>query len=133
MESVTNDSEATLDGDGDDYGPAPLQNDYIRDESFEGVIQLANGNNARGSTAKMVEKTITNAINSMHGIHNTERQQKKSEQGTSVVIQNPEVFRNDGFVDMNRTQFLWAHAFLSFYRPLYINIKGRIYEQHNWI
>ena len=92
MESVTNNSEINLDGDGDDYGPDPLQNDYIPDESFEGVIQLANGNNSRGSTAEMAEKTITNVINSMRGIHNTERQQQQSEQGTSVVLQNPEVF-----------------------------------------
>ena len=126
MESVTKDSKITLDGDGDDYGPAPLKNDYILDESFEGVIQLANRNNARGSTAEMAEKTITNIINSMCRIVNTERQQQQSEQGTSVVLQNSEVFQNDGFVDMNRTQFVWARAFPSCYRPSYINIKGRM-------
>ena len=125
-ESVTNNSEITLDGDGDDYGPAPLQNDFIPDESFEGVIQLVNGNNARGSTGEIAEKTITNASNSMRGIDNTERQQQQSEQETSVVLQNPEVFQNDGFVDMNRTQFVWAHTFPSCYRPSYINIKGRM-------
>ena len=124
MESVTNNSEIHLDGDGDDYGPAPLQNDYIPDESFEGVIQLANGNNACGSTAEMAERTITNVVNSIHGILNTERQQPLSEQGTSVVLQNSEVFQNDGFVDMNRTQFVWARAFPSCYRPSYINMNG---------
>ena len=60
----------------------------------------------------------------MRGIDNTERQQQQNEQGTSVVLQNPEVFQNDGFVDMNRTQFVWARAFPSCYRPSYINMNG---------
>ena len=55
MDAVKNHSCIQLDADGDDYRPAPLQNDYIADGTFDGVINMANWNNACGSSAEMAE------------------------------------------------------------------------------
>ena len=55
----------------------------------------------------------------------------KIEQGTSIVLQNVEVFRNDGFVDMDETKFVWARAFPSCYMPSYIYIYIYLYIYMN--
>ena len=50
-QSVDNHSHVQLDSDVDDYGPAPLQNDYIADETFECAVNMGNGNITRGPMA----------------------------------------------------------------------------------
>ena len=100
-------------------GPAPMQNDYIADETFEGTINMGDGNIAHGATAEMAVQTIENVINRMRGNQVTVAQQTETEQGRSVVLQHTDVFTNDGFVDINKTQFVWARAFPSCYMPSY--------------
>ena len=124
--SGNNHSHVQLDSDVDDYGPAPLQNDYIADETFEGTINMGDGNIAHGATAEMAVQTIENVVNRMRGNQVTVAQQTETEQGRSVVLQHTDVFTNDGFVDINKTQFVWARAFPSCYMPSYICKNGRM-------
>ena len=74
----------------------------------------------------MAEQAINNVINMMHGNQDTIVEQTKTEQGTSVVLEHTDVFTNDGFVDMNKTQFVWARAFLNCYIPSYTCKNGQI-------
>ena len=78
MRSLNNHYRVQLDADGDDYGPAPLQDDYIEDETFEGVVNMGNGNIAHSSSAEMAELAIINVINRMRGIQDTIVDQHKS-------------------------------------------------------
>ena len=57
--SDTSNSNATtnLDSDGSDFGPAPLQNDTVPHETFEGVMLMNDNTNAQTGNAAMAVKT----------------------------------------------------------------------------
>jgi hypothetical protein len=56
------DNEVHVLADGDDLGPAPLQNDTQPDETFEGVVDISNSTNVAGGNAEMIAASIADMV-----------------------------------------------------------------------
>ena len=105
-----------LDADGDDTGPAPLQNDVVPDETYEGVINVGDTMTTGGANAMLTEVEISRVVNALRsGTAGTDINMTANEAGTHVTMQQSHVLPTEGFVNMSNTRFAWSMAFPSVY------------------
>eukprot|EP00984_Skeletonema_dohrnii_P031047 scaffold23084_cov153-Skeletonema_dohrnii-CCMP3373.AAC.2 len=149
------DGGVQLAGDGNDTGPAPLQNDVIQTETFEGVLRTealtesaaANANliatavgavvrNARGegtnASSNSTNPPNANNVNVYANSHANLPQPEFNRNQTTATFQHNDVLRVDGFADMNRTPFAWARAFPSLFIPVY-TVKNHATSDYGWV
>jgi len=140
-------------GDGNDTGPAPLQNDVILTETFEGVIRTeartesaaANANllatavgavvqNARNGSGNANPPNLpnNNNVNVYANVNVNLPQPQFNGNQTTATFQHNQVLRVDGFADMNRTPYAWARAFPSLFIPVY-TVKNRVNNEYGWV
>ena len=78
-----------LDDDGDDTGPAPLQNDVIADETYEGVINVGDTMITGGANAMLAEVEISRVVNDLRSrTAGTDLNLTANEAGTHVTCNN---------------------------------------------
>lgn len=104
--------------DGNDLGPAPLQNSVAPLETFESVIDLSSKNKAAGANAQHAFKTLENHINELKGIDVPMKVNMEKEQ---VELNQDDVYQTGDFADMDNTPFAWARAFPTVFIPQYRN------------
>jgi hypothetical protein len=115
--------------DGDDAGPAPLQNSEIPDESFEAVMNVYDRSTVATGQDRMVLNAVHDAVrqireNQPQADAADAPQPRFNRDRSRATFQQTDVFSYDGgFVDMNRTQYAWARAFPTIFIPTYIQIK----------
>jgi PIF1 helicase. len=117
--------------DGNDMGPAPLQNAEEPDEVFEGVINYGGGSNV--TSAASIPATIANHINQhQQGIplqdlhHNAPLPSPvMTSNNETAAFNQAEVLSTDGFVNMNKTRYAWARAFPTVFIPEYLPFPTR--------
>jgi hypothetical protein len=120
--------------DGGDAGPAPLQNDVIPEETFEGVANVFNNSTVNTGQANLIEQaimsqvcTIRSAVNAQNtpAIGNAASVPTYTVTGDRAVFQQNEMFdHSGGFADMNRTKYAWAMAFPTVFVPTWITLDG---------
>lgn len=118
--------------DGNDAGPAPMQNSEIPDETFEAVMNVYN----RTTVATGQDRMVANAVND--AVRRIRENQPQADTQADANVPQPQFNRNrstatfrqtevfnyhGGFVDMNRTQYAWARAFPTVFIPTYIQIN----------
>jgi len=107
--------------DGNDMGPAPLQNPDEPEELFEGVMNYGSGSNI--NSAASIPAIITDQINEQreeplpHGFLPTPYM---SHNNSSATYNQEEVLNIDGFVNMAKTPYAWARAFPTVFIPEYL-------------
>ena len=112
-----------VDRDGDDIGPAPLQNDVIQSETYEGVLPLNASTESAAGNANILAAEVANVVQSIRGEGaeanpnananpNLPQAQFNANQ-TTATFQHNDVLPVDGFADMNKTRYAWARAFPS--------------------
>ena len=114
-----------LDAEGDDTSPAPLKNDVIPDETYEGVLNVGDTTITVGANVMLAELEITRVVNELRSITGNDINMTKHESGTHVTIQQLHVLQTEGFVNMTTTRFAWFMAFPSVYQPCYVYFKGQ--------
>jgi hypothetical protein len=118
-----------IDRDGDDIGPAPLQNDVIQSETYEGVLPLNARTESAAGNANILAAEVVNVVQSIRGDGaganpnananpNLPQAQFNANQ-TTATFQHNDVLPIDGFADMNTTRYAWARAFPSLFVPVY--------------
>ena len=114
-----------LDADGDDTGPAPLQNEVIADETYEGVVNVGNTTITGGANAMLAELKITHVVNELRSSTGNNINMTSNAAGTHVTMQRSHVLQTEGFVNMTTTRFAWSMAFPSVYQPCYVYFRGQ--------
>ena len=122
--SDTSNSNATtnLDSDGSDFGPAPLQNDTVPHETFEGVMLMNDNTNAQTGNAAMAVNEIQDTVNNIRNQRNEQELPNPSfrnRRQTATFQQQDVLDTSNGFVDMNKTPYAWARAFPTVFVPTY--------------
>ena len=112
-----------FDSDGKDEGPAPLQNSFIPDETFEGALNNEIGTNVGGANAAMAEMQAEEVVQRIkYGSTFSDDKQ-------TVTFEQPNVLPTKGFANMTKTPYAWARAFPTVFIPCYIEFKG----EYQWI
>jgi hypothetical protein len=118
--------------DGNDAGPAPMQNSEVPDETFEAVMNIYNRTTGATGQDRMVANAVNDAVRRIR-----ENQPQADAQAdvpqprfnrnrSTATFRQTEVFNYDGgFVDVNRTQYAWARAFRTVFIPTYIQINDK--------
>jgi hypothetical protein len=115
-----------FDTDGPDSGPAHLQNTEIPDETFEGVVNVADGNASRGSASLMAVQAVDTAVQRIREEAANPGQSNTSLPVNTSTFNQQDVLPVDGFANMNTTKYAWARAFPSCYIPSYIYFHGEM-------
>jgi hypothetical protein len=124
---VGNNIGSLVDRDGDDIGPAPLQNDVIPSETYEGVLPLNASTESAAGNANIVAAQVNNIVQTIRGTggqpgdsaNDNHPQPQFNANQTTATFQHNEVLPVDGFADMNKTRYAWARAFPSLFIPVY--------------
>ena len=112
-----------FDADGQDEGPAPLQNSVIPDETFEGALNNEIETNVGGANAAMAEMQAEEVVQRIrYGSTFSDDKQ-------TVTFEQPTVLPTKGFANMTKTPYVWARAFPTVFIPSYIEFNGK----HQWI
>lgn len=119
----TNDQRGSieLDTDGDDAGPAPLQNGVAPDETFEGVINMNESNISSGGNATLAAQHIRDAIETIQNEGEFSRNRESVTFAQQAILP-----RTSDFVNMNKTPYVWARAFPTVFIPVYTNWRGQM-------
>jgi hypothetical protein len=132
---LNNTSSVHTNNEGNDAGPAPLQNSEIPEETFEGVLNVHDRSNVTIGQTSLVENAVQEAVQRIQQQPDSEVQNgtnihtTRSQDSTTVTFNQPDVFNyNEGFVDMNRTKYLWARAFPTVFIPNYIQVSENVWE-----
>ena len=107
--------------DGNDAGPAPLQNSVVPEETFEGVVNVADTNTANGGNADMMVTAIHGAVTS---IRNNVPQPQLTPNQTTATFAHNDVLPVSGFANMSSTPYAWARAFPTVFYPTYVKEDG---------
>ena len=110
-----------VNADNGDAGPAPLQNDHIVNEEFEGVINF--GDNVQGANASMSSQVLRNAVNRIR------TQNNNVDNNENAVFNQNDILRLGDFANMNTTPYSWSRAFPSIFIPIYAFFNG----EYRWI
>ena len=125
--SVTDDSEpnpgsAARHPDGNQDGPAALQNDAHVEHEYESL-------NSRSESANAANAELTvRAVNDLthHLIHLDPNHPVGTLVGRNAVqYHQPQVITTNGFVDMDATPYAWARAFPTLFPPSYVLLNGK--------
>ena len=115
--------ERLFDTDGDDKGPAPLQNYVDIPEIYEGVLNNEIETNVGGANATMAENQAEEVVQRIKfgATYSDDKQ--------TAIFDQPTVLPTKGFADMTKTPYAWARAFPTVFIPHYIEFNGK----HKWI
>ena len=102
--------------DGDDHGPAPLQNNEAPSETFETVVNLNDGNTGRTASASLARNAIETIL------QNIRDGAVMSDGNTRATYQHNTVLSTEGFVNMRQTPYSWSRAFPTVFVPDYIEV-----------
>ena len=98
-------SQIELNNDGDDYGPAPLQNDVVPDENYEGVLNIGESTTAQGSIAGMAVNQINQTVRGLREDVVNGSKNLTNGMGNTVHFAHDQIYESDtGFVDMNKEE-----------------------------
>ena len=111
-----NPTNVTLNTDFGDAGPAPLQNNVIGDEEFEGILNI--GETANSGNVDLATIALRAKINNIRNKNDIDVNV------SNAVFQQEDIFNLGDFVNMNSTPFAWARAFPSLFIPVYKSING---------
>ena len=111
-----------LQRDGDDLGPAPLQNSVALLETFEAVVDMGNKTSAASANAMLGFKKLQERMDQLRNINIDEKKE-------TATMQQDDVMKNGDFVNMDITPFSWSRAFPTLFIPTYFNSKWVI--QHD--
>jgi hypothetical protein len=132
---LNNTSSVLTNNEGNDAGPAPLQNSEIPEETFEGVLHVHDRSNVNVGQASLAENSVQEAVQHIQQqsdsevLHGTNIHTTCSQDSTTVTFNQPDVFNYDGgFVDMNKTKYAWARAFPTVFIPNYIQVSENVWE-----
>ena len=129
-----------IDGDGDDVGPAPLQNDVVATETYEGVLPVDSRTESASGNAELMAAAIENLVgnaradgggNADNSGANLPQPQFNANQTTATFHHN-DVLEVDGFADMNTTKYAWARAFPTLFIPVY-TVKNHETGEMGWV
>lgn len=119
-----------VDSDGGDTGPAPLQNDVLPDETFEGVTVGADSSTSNVQESHMMAGVVEQAVNRIRSQQQVnmdgQPQPQFNSTGTTATFQQPDVLPTNGFADMNKTPYAWARAFPTVFIPTYVEVNGQL-------
>jgi hypothetical protein len=136
---------------GSDTGPAPLQNDVIPDETFEGVVNVIDQTETGGGNANMINAHVHNVVAQLRSYVHYETvqdiaQEPEPHQITQPPLPQPrfnadqtearydhsELLPVNGFVNMNTQKYAWALAFPTLFIPSFVpvddHMKWRIFH-----
>ena len=115
--------ERLFDTDGDDEGPAPLQNNVDIPETYEGALNSEIETNVGGANATMAENQAEEVVQRIKfgATYSDDKQ--------TAIFDQPTVLPTKGFADMTKTPYAWARAFPTVFIPHYIEFNGK----HEWI
>ena len=94
--------------DGNDAGPAPLQNKDFPEETFEAAIDTSNVKSSNIHDATIAQRKLKELL---------------TPNETTGIIDQDDAIPLTEYVDMNKTPFSWARAFPTVFPPEYINGK----------
>ncbi|KAL7537702.1 hypothetical protein ACHAXR_008006, partial [Thalassiosira sp. AJA248-18] len=143
--------------DGNDIGPAPLQNDVVPDEVYEAVVNIGEQSEVGAENALLAADAVNDAVQRIRGTNPTSQlnanandpppttplnvnglppppQPQLNANGTEATFQQRDVLPTDGFVNMNTTRYAWARAFPTVFIPRYASINGEMCWRifHDW-
>ena len=114
----SSDKSESLMSDGNDLGPAPLQNIDAPLETFEGLVDTLSKTKSSCAKASLGFKILEQHVNSLKGISVNVDNEKQA-----AIMKDEEIFQKGNFVNMNTTQFSWARAFPTIFIPTYLDGK----------
>ena len=120
-ETLDNPEGINLNTDDGDAGPAPLQNDIVMNEEFEGIMNC--GDNVQGANASMSSQVLRSAVERIR------TQNNNNDNSDNAVFNQTDVLRLGDFANMNMTLYSWSRAFPSIFIPIYTYFNG----QFRWI
>ena len=131
---------------GNDLGPAPLQNAMAPLETFEGINDIDNKNTASIANAHLAVEALNEHLQSLESPNNSSDDESKNDdlsktshsddsdasdesscasprrtKKNTVQLDHDDVYKNNEFVDMNNTEYVWARTFPSLFIPIYVN------------
>lgn len=114
-----------LDSDGNNEGPAPLQNSVIAEEEFEGALNVVDAATANAAEAPLVAEAIQEAVERIRNppVEPPPNPDWSHNQTTATFAQS-DVFQTDGFANMNKIAYAWARAFPTLFIPTWIEGEG---------
>jgi hypothetical protein len=115
---VIDNNNDDLVADGDDIGPAPLQNAVEEEEIFETIANTADSSLAAVANAELAISTVDETMQRVarQGHNANMIFQNNNEQ---VQIDQNEVISTGGFADMNKTTYTWGRAFPTVFQPVF--------------
>ena len=124
--------------EGDDAGPAPLQNSVVPDETYEAVLNVFDRSTVTTGQTRMIQTAVENAVTAGTTVNadpdhdaeqETQPQPRFSRNRSTATFKQTDVFSYDGgFVDMNKTKYAWARAFPTVFIPVYIQTDENTWE-----
>lgn len=115
--------ERVFDTDGDDKGPAPLQNNIYIPETYKGALNNEIETNVGGANATMAENQAEEVVQQMR-FGTTYSDDKQT-----ATFDKPTVLPTQGFANMTKTPYAWARAFPTVFIPHHIEFNG----ENQWI
>ena len=134
--------------DGNDLGPAPLQNAIAPLETFEGINDIDNKNTASIANAELAIEALNEHLQYLEDDNDCSADDSKNNDSSKLshsnnsnscddsscdttlprrnkknttIFDHDDVYKNNEFVDMNNTEYVWARTFPSLFIPIYIN------------
>ena len=102
--------------DGNDLGPAPLQNSVAPLETFEGVVDMRSKTKSSCAKAKYGKECLEEHMKGISGVD-----VKFDDSCEKVTMNQDDVLPTGDFVNMDTTPFAWARAFPTIFIPTYLN------------
>ena len=116
---TTND-HPVLEINGDDAGPAELQNSVEEIETLEGLVNVSDGNNVQGAIAKHAVSAVEDSVARLCSPHAEVPTPPDHNHPTTATFHQTNVISLDGYDNMNTTKWAWARCFPTLYCPSYI-------------
>ena len=142
--------EDSLVKDGNDLGPAPLQNAIAPLETFEGINDIDNKNTASIANAELAIEALNEHLQYLENDNHSSDDESKNNDSSKLshsnnsdsrddsscsstlprrnkkntaIFDHDDICKNNEFVDMDDTEYVWARTFPSLFIPIYVNGK----------
>ena len=148
-------SNAGLVQNGNDLGPAPLQNALAPEVVFEGTTHMASSSAANSTSAAAATASLEAMVERMRERVRANQNNNRpplpqgvrlDSGGRQARVRQTHVLPTDGFVKMRTTPYAWARAFPTVFCPCFVNgewvipgditgwkgIRDRVPTFHDW-
>ena len=110
--------------EGNQDGPAALQNDVHVEHEYKSLNSRSESSAANAANAELTVQTVHDLAH--HLIHPDPNHPVGTRVGRNAVkYHQPQVLTTNGFVDMDKTPYAWARAFPTLFPPSYVLIDGK--------